>query len=83
MSLSFQNVILTHEDCLMTHDSRLAQGYPRNVIVRDIVNVVASRYKLLMRLHPDKIDSGNLVSINEKSFKIGSIIPLLSQKINC
>ena len=54
----------------MTHESRLAKGYPRVVIVRDILNVVASRYKLLMRYHPDKIDSGNLCSINEKIFQI-------------
>jgi len=67
---NFPSVIVTHEDCLSSYETRLTKGFPKIVVVRDILNVVASRYKLLMKCDPDKVESGNLCSINENIFQI-------------
>jgi len=80
--INFPNVIATHEDCFTSYETRLTKGFPKIVIIRDILNVVASRYKLLMKRHPDKVDNGNLCSINENIFQIW-IENVLSAKKKC
>ena len=66
---TFENLIVTYEDVPFAYEASQARGFPKIVLIRDILNVVASRYKMLSMHRPDQIEKGNLCSVNESMFQ--------------
>ncbi|MDA9761681.1 hypothetical protein N9C84_01250 [Desulfobacterales bacterium] len=70
-TIAYPNVIITHEDCFSSFEVDCTKNLSKVIIVRDILNVVASRYKALVSSgKSDFIESGNLLSISEQIFEI-------------
>ena len=66
----FRNVIVTHEDVSDDYVSDFSLGYRKVVIMRDIVNVLASRLKLLENRARKGKTGKSLVDISENTFKV-------------
>ncbi len=54
--ITFKNLIVTYEDIPETLQSDYTIGFKRVVILRDILNLVASRYKLMRNKDPKGTD---------------------------
>ena len=66
--ITYKNLLISYEDIPETLESEYTLGFNKIVILRDILNVVASRYKRMMDIDPKSIDY-KLMEIDEKLFQ--------------
>lgn len=67
---NFKNVIVTYEDVSDIYCTDFSLGYERVAVIRDIVNIIASRLKLLENRKIKGKSGPSLVDINDKIFEV-------------
>jgi len=66
--ITYKNLLVSYEDVPETYVSKYTRGFNKIVILRDILNVVASRYKRIMDSDPES-NIYKLMKIDENLFK--------------
>ena len=65
--ITYKNLLISYEDIPETMNTEYTLGFNKIVILRDILNVIASRYKRMIDLDPKSLDY-RLMKIDENLF---------------
>ena len=66
--ITYKNLLVSYEDVPISYVSKYTRGFKKIVILRDIINVVASRYKRRLEKDPKSV-AYKLMKIDENLFK--------------